>query len=511
MKSTLDTTGRMTIEQYLSMESIVPEGYEMETMIVIGPYPAPSFFVRNPGGGKTKKDQQHSLAALPMARGAQLILVADDGVPSDRLNEIERSCARMFKAGTVILRAHESRLVHFKAYFVRWRHKSKDDTRATLLLGSANASLQGFGENSESFVEIDIDGLGTQKARNSALRYFEKIEKFAGGNLNRLQLKPVWFWLQQAYSSWVSMPALTITRSDHADPGSFDAWLLRGRLFHKFKPDQSFGKIRIVLAKKPPKTALDDAAERSGFSMVGNRATIAARYVSDVATEDDDEGEDQNGEQVIRPRWLSQLFVETRYGYWTSEACFAELKDYFVSQGADKRRQLLERVKHASEADVSKWVNDVLDSLRKLREELRAEPSIGEGADAYFSGSSSFESWLEQVGKRADDKIREDKVRATEPEFRDRFERGFESFKVPSLGDEAEEFAQSFCANVLYWWSAKQATNWFSREAAGILETGDQQDKEFDRKSLAEYFRACWNSNKSATLRRFHDGWKEED
>lgn len=497
MPSPLENAGKMTIEQYLSLETIVPNGFELDTMIVVGPYPAPGFFVKDPKGGKNQKDQKDSLAALRTARKARIILVADDGVPSERLMDIAGTCKQFFKGGITILRACESRLVHFKAYFIRWRHKSRDKTRTMLLLGSANASLQGFGENSESFIEIDVDGLGTQNAQRTVLAYFEKIEKFAGKPSKALEIKPTWFWMNNAKSSWVSMPALALTRSDHGDPASFDAWLMRGRIFHKFKPDQTFGKFRITLAKKPPKTALDKAVESAGFTVVGNRSTIAIKYV--VGAPDVEEHESE--ESAARPRWLSQLFLETRYGFWTSEACFAEHKDCFVSGGFAERRELLKRIEKSTNPEIKKWVANILASLRKLRAD------IGDGADAYFCGRANFEKWLEDVAKRAEDKILADKRRACESEFRDRFARGYENFKVPSLGDEAEEFAESFCGNVLYWWGAPQATNWFSREAGKSV--GTKRQSELERKSLLAHLRTVWKSKGADKLRRFHDGWRE--
>lgn len=310
VKSEIEINGKMTVQRYLNWENTTSDDYEVESMVIVGPYPSKHFFV-GPG----------SLSGCRRAQSVQVTLVADDGWPLQKIKDIEKAfCKPGKKRGLNVVRASDSsNLVHVKAYYIVWKRIGSNTRKRTLLLGSANASRQGFGGHCESFISLDLAAIKDPTDRRCVRDYFEDIQKYAAGaSWEPLQVGPIWFWIGKGTSAWASMPAMTVKGlGNEPSASTFTGWLRRGVLCHKFQPDSNFGKIKVTLRRPLPQGELQPLLEDSGFTTEGDQNSIVTPYLA-LATESG-KTVASKGAESRPPAWLRALFIETRLGFWTSE------------------------------------------------------------------------------------------------------------------------------------------------------------------------------------------------
>src|SRR5690606_9127992 len=106
-------------------------------------------------------------------------------------------------------------LVKAKLYCLEWVNAANNRRRHTLLAGSANASLPGYGTHAEAFVHVDL-------ADVALLQKKEILEYFTELGLGR-DVAYTSFYIQN--KSWLSLPPLRVVKT--AWPNGFDAWIRR--------------------------------------------------------------------------------------------------------------------------------------------------------------------------------------------------------------------------------------------------------------------------------------------
>lgn len=381
----------------------------MKKLTIVNPYPTLDFF-------KIIHEK---------IKPQEIVLFVDDGYSEKAVEEIEKYFYRKH-CNFSYYRVKPTKgngLVHAKIYFLEWINEAGNHKRARLLLGSANASAQGFGHHAETFINAE---LSTERSKN-VIEYFDYLLKNGVSQKKlRLSFNEVNIWL----------PKIELVYSESTS--QFDAWIRRGRLCHKYEKDQRFGKLRLSLKKSLSKDALEEIFADDGFGNVYESNILYKSYI--VIQPDDDGEEDQNS-----TNWRGQFFVETKYGFWTSEKCFEDNQKLFISKNADNRKKTIDEVLQA-ESEKNVWISDYISSIKNI---LRKLESKDLHIEDYFEVKNGYLN-EEHYRKIANDKIEQDyRIAKTDNVFCERYISGYSFINVPKMEDEFDDFATSFCDSLL--------------------------------------------------------------
>lgn len=379
-----------------------PENWRLHDLHIIAPYPTDGFF---------------SDLIKHFKPENKLHLYVDDGWPDFKVEEIEKILIKEKVRYDEIKRitAQNSRLVHAKIYFFKWKNDDGGCIRH-ILIGSANASLSGFGGNAETYALIwrgDIEPLEEKNQFPIEKIYFSALAK--NGSCNECDL-------EIGQSSWVSLPAIkTVSKA----PSSFDSWLQRGYLCHKFDPTANFGKFVVKTTKPiPPSDGLAAFAQAKLQSVTAS-TQITDSYIS------------QSTARLGRVSWKSRLFVETIYGHWTSEDCYKSLNANFSAGGARNRKGEIDTI--------IKMANCRPQTTNFLGKLQTAANLLGASASKYIrmKGGAIDSQYYSDV---ANEKFKKDKKMAADDTFATRYIHGYAFPSFPTVDEKSfEEFALSFC------------------------------------------------------------------
>lgn len=422
----------MNIKEYIQNHAGIGKSFNTAKIIIIGPYPTGDFL-------------QQVLHHTPK----EVILIVDDGWPEERIREI-RNLFTAKRRRLVVRRVAPqtgSGLVHAKLYYFEWINGKKNRRRRSLLAGSANASIQGFGIHAESFVSIEFADL-PRCDRDGVIRYFEALE--GGENVNMTSLNI-------GNKSWITLPALRIVEAQLTN--GFDTWLRRGRLCHKYQPDPAFGQLILRLKAPMPKSELEEHLGRSGFGISGDSKSFTRPYVVYEAGTEDTE----------KQTWRQRFFIETDYGFWTSGECFAVLKDDFVASKNEGREVAIDKIREADEKDYDQWLGTFTNSLEAVVERISNPVNIAD----YFQVKSDGTLDLKKYQGAASAKLTADRCKANDDYFTQRFVAGFAFPPVPQFGDEFAVFATSFCDNLLSRMNGRKVQNRLAQVVRELVEDED--------------------------------------
>lgn len=317
-------------------------------------------------------------------------------------------------------------LVHAKIYLFEWTNELQNQTKRRLLLGSANASQQGFGLHAETYVNADLLA-GTQA--NSVLSYFNNLLDNRKCDALILDFGGATAWL----------PELKLVNEETI--GQFDSWLRRGVLCHKYERDQNFAKLRLSLKKPFPAANIEKIFASDGFGRTGESNVYYRPYLSNIELSNG-ENADVADEYDAIPNWKAQFFTETDYGHWASEDCYTEFSEYFFAQHTDKWKSIIDIVQNANDEQKQTWVDDYLNSVRNIFEKVKTE---GLAVDEYFEISNS-ELNVDFYKTIAVKKIQRDsEISKSDGVFTERYVSGYSFLSVPQMGSEFDDFAISLC------------------------------------------------------------------
>ncbi len=470
----------MTLEDFFSYT--LKDKFYVDQAVIVGPYPTRGFF---------QKLQDLSKNDLSGANFTKLTILADDGWAQSQLDDIEkiykapagkRTKLEVFRVSA----PHQSGLVHAKMYLFFLKNNAGTYSKRILLIGSANASNQGFGVHAETFVCVDIADINDVEEKKAVVAYFDNL---AG----HIDVKHVDFYLQR--NSWIRLPSINASQGK-VKASSFDNWLRRGRLCHKYQVDQTFGRLMLHLKMPLPKSLLESSINRY-FGAPQDTQGFSRNYV-EMESNNADVDSDQS-----RIPWRKKYFVETYYGYWTSGECFDEMACEFVSSRAPEREQIIAKIGNADDQLQAKWVGEYASALKNVASTILEQQKIDKNIslEKFLQGKNG-EVDIEYYRLVAQKKLRYDQLRARDITFTDRFISGYTFPTVPQIGDNFEAFALDFCQTLITKLQARKRSNLLGmavRDAIGdsefysLLHGVDQSEEGSAVARLLEYLRNNWN------------------
>jgi hypothetical protein len=260
-----------------------PDGYETDLALVIAPY----------------FDSRFVTTLVKNLAPHRIRFVIDDGVRSEDLEELRKSCGK--RADIKIALGAALGLVHVKGYYIEFvKTDGRSRRKRRFLYGSANATEAAFGgiRNAELIAGVDLFA----EQDKALLEYFQTllaaIENGAGAVGGGV------------YGPLGNSPTLYLPSFKVAAPGpapGFDAWLQRGSLAAKYRDAQQFLKVSIALKKRLPQDVVAQTFADGGLIEAGERNVVRYAYIRDAPA--DDYVEDMDDTSV--PQW------KARYCNWT--------------------------------------------------------------------------------------------------------------------------------------------------------------------------------------------------
>ncbi len=366
---------------------------------VVGPYPSVAFFA----------------SIRDNLQPEEVLVVVDDSCSVDVTREIRG----LFPSERCELRfaCRGNGLVHAKLYLLEWRVLKDNTLRFHLAWGSANPSMSGFHTNAEAMSSCPL----SQASHREVLDYFATLRMDKKGSVERLNTM---------LSGQVQLYLPRFSFAPEAKSTSFESWIQSGRLCHKYVPDQTFGKLVLKLKDALPQSEYQRVLTASGWAADNSRDTFRYSYA----------GEDAEISKP-EPHWRSQYFVETWLGYWTSAACYRELRTEFASENKPRRESILRTVKFADADDHKRWIREYLDRVDNASKLIR---SLGKSANKYFHLSSNGEIDVGRYQDAARGTFRNHSERANSAAFEARFVSGFEFPEMPRFRDSDQGNGASF-------------------------------------------------------------------
>lgn len=454
------------------LDNIWPgDTFRLHEATIIGPYPTAKFF----GELLDYKKQKPKIIRL----------FADDGVPEESLNSIKEKFLKRRGCKLLLRRVSACNtygLVHAKIYMFEWRNKAGTQTKRCLVLGSANASTQGFGLHAETFISIRVS---TGKDFWDIRRYFNQLIDHDMSTESYV-VKGSDFELPDIGNVW--LPNIRIAEKSECS-ASFDSWLRRGLLCHKYERDQSFGKLILSLKQPLPVNVTVKAFLDADFGRESISKRLLWPYMSASSSNEDTEE---------RPKWRGRYFIETQYGHWVSEDCYRDNHKDFIGKGHEERQRLIVSIADKY-APHTKWVNNFIKKIQEASDRLFDE-DIDPKKYIYDHGTGIDHA---RYSKEAIKKLKADRSLAKDRTFEDRFVSGYDFPPVPQFGEEFEAFALSFCDSVLVKISRASVKNLFCQAVRDVLE--DLGKNPISAKELLFILRDNWHDHRDSIVKYYHD------
>ena len=443
----------------------IPAGSTLERVVVVSAYVGAPFF-------RALRRNFHP---------REVVLIVDQSVPIAVLDDVRavagKRCLQSIRRGVAV-----GPLMHAKAYLATWHHKDRSRPMHVAVLGSANASANGFGRrgNAESILTTRV----YPSKHSTLMRWFEEASSAPAVEAACCRLGDV----------ELRLPKFRVVGVD-AVP-DFDAWLQRGFLCHRFEPDPSFLKVTLQLDGALPleQGGLARALGQQNLRPTTGPKTVRFDYLSD------EPGQRSRSAPVA---WRSRHFLETTIGFWTSEKCYRERGAEFVAPGATARRTLIQRVAGATNYKIQSWVDDLAGRLAVLDESV----SEAERAECFRMSGDKID--VAHYAGMARDQIERDRDKASDTSFVDRYCARFGFPSVPSFRDdpEWEQFALSFAESVVHQTHKGRMT---SATAMALRDHIDWTEIE-DARQLLKVLRKDWYSFAEDIEARLMDGFEGND
>lgn len=444
----------------------VPEGFKTSVALVVTPYVDPKFM---------KKLAQELMPE-------RLCLVVDEGVRRADLNKISDACR---DSGTEleIRLGRANALVHMKAFYFEYlREDPPRNRRRRLLFGSANATNAGFSgkHNAELIADVDL-AIGKD---SKLAEYFDTILASFDSDSAIVKIDKASIDLSKQPS--LLLPEFKCMALDEL-PSGFDTWLQRGVLAAQYRNSPQFLTVSIPLRKSLPQDLVAKIFANRQFAERTKRNAVRFGYLngSDAAPVDDDD--------EAKPQWKSRYAVWTHLGDWISEDCYEKHADVMKSKTSDARKVKVDELR--TNAELAQWRHakrkNFLSSLGQVWEDLVASnvnPTHYLQADA--SGVALF-----GYGERFDRKLEQDMLLANDPEFRERYIRGYEFPDVPRFRQDTaawESFVRSWCDSVLVEAAKNRINSLVTQRIAEVVANAQITLDDLSAKELADLLRKSW-------------------
>jgi hypothetical protein len=457
----------MKLAEYL--DQLTGSQYFIDEALVLGPYPTAEFFKN------LSARRKFFLAHTPKSL---LTVLADDGWDNEQLEMISATYdaigirSRPKVNVQLVASSDPCGLVHAKIIYLILKNEAESYTKRLMLIGSANASRQGFGVHAETYIHIDLADIEISQRRQMT-SYIDRLK--LGDKTSELNI-------DIGRGSWLQLPAIR-PANKHRKSG-FDAWLRQGLLCHKYQPDTSFGRLKLVLEEPLPPREFEEYFTQTGF---GREIDIKGFSRPYVAVSELDEGD-------VKSVWRDRYFIETYYGFWTSQECFKECGSEFVASKSEERKETITSIAEATAAQHQEWQSEFEKNLTELVERIKQKNDIDFQVEKFFktrSGEIDLESYREQAQKRLD----ADQMQANDSGFESRYTLGYSFERVPKMDDNFDRFAEDWCQSIIVKLN-KRNSNKIAKEIRILV--GDKDSDALDSpKLLLAFLRREWDTIQS--------------
>ena len=436
-------------------------GFRLKRAVIVSAYGGTEFFT----------------ALAEQLKPREVDVVLDQSAPVELVRGVTEGLGKRLRSIRV---ATANQLMHAKVYYLQWTSPNRARDVHVLHWGSANASRSGFdggvggaAGNAECMSWAQIYP-GSRRHRS----LFTWLDGIADSNGRAVVLGTD---TEIAVGVRLMLPGLTLAEAQTAR--SFDAWLQRGRLCHKYEVDPSF--LRLTVQLKAPLPTTEIARVLSDADLVPDSGPRQLRW-NYLEVEHDEEK--THGAW----RWRSQHFVDSNIGYWTSGACFDALGVHFSASNADRRKRELQRVLIDVVGQEERWVNGFLDKITRVFQQF--DPTERE---TYFHARNGA---LDTVRYRqsAERQLNLDAKKARDPVFCAQYVQRFVFPRVPWFRadvDNWEDFASSIAEAIWLQLHKSRVSSALARVVRDELDLDGGGGAPVDRaEDLLEYLRANWAS-----------------
>ncbi|MBR2900606.1 MAG: hypothetical protein IKC23_13480 [Fibrobacter sp.] len=378
----------------MSFLKFLPSNATITKLVIVGPYPSYTFVSSLMGKRGINKDN--------------LFVVADDAWDVDEL--IDNNIHTQKVCSTL-----ESGIVHAKMYFMKCVSDNGGDEFIQLVVGSANASVNGMEKNAENMssyiFHIENDSCNYKSVR----RYFDRLSVGKYVNSRNILLNS---------NEKLFLPKIQKSTSKQ----SFSSWLRSGKLFYQYAYDSNFGVISIRLDPALPPSI--KWREKGAFKEKDNESIseLKHRYLGK-------DGLTKKGKQP-RNNALAKYAVETNHGRWVSKECYKKIQKLY-----DKPRNALKKALDEAMNSVEKDAHDLYLGIQDLIVLNKDNKKVVKSLQKI-----SEESILETMKL----KIKKDMMKCQNEAFCTRYASGYESYNVPNLSSEEwDNFVESWFASCM--------------------------------------------------------------
>jgi hypothetical protein len=384
------------------------QSYSLEKVDILSPYLSEGFFTK-----------------LKKLRPREVNITTDAGCSSSVISRIQ---AKLGRSANPVRLAWSEGLVHAKCYLFHWKNFESNRYKRLLLWGSCNATDGGFGRNAEVFSWLLLSSIDKEQ-RTRIIRYFSELKENDDG------VDGIDFSIQ---GLTVEFPCIEFFKDES---GSFDLWLQKGRLCHPFPNDPGFRHLRVELLSRI--TADDNLSAELRKNRIGisQQTTIAYDYLR-RSLDDIEQPESEEDFTVI---WKSRFFVDTVFGFWTSQDCFNEKRQGFHKRDTARRQNEIQQIAEASRLQRMRWNEEFLAILQSIYDAI---PNSNE----YFHHSDGKLD-AERYRKQFDRQLNRDFFRAQDSWFKHGYISGYDFPEVPPMREFSrnwDEFVQSFADSLFF-------------------------------------------------------------
>lgn len=382
------------------------KGWKPQDVLVVSPYVEEEFFRRLGHDLKPKR----------------LHIVIDDGCRrDDRDTVLQALAAGGYKATPAFKLGSARGLVHMKLLYIRW-HTPAGRTAHSLIFGSANASRQGFSGRDNA--ELVADATLTASAHSDIIAWCDEVMA-ATRQTTPVEIDAV-HGTAMSKGLKLRLPAITVGRKKDA-VSNFDLWIQRGFLLSAYRPDPSFLRIILPLARALPPGDQARRAEETGF-VVARTKSIRHSYIDDslgALDETEDEGDDLGN-------WRRKFFTWTQLGgEWCAERCEADHRSEFRRRHHEQREAALDQLQTLTKVAPRRALRDgFLGKVGALWD------AFGDEAPLILQGRRVLDK--DHYAALFDDRVDHDLRWIEDAEFRERYITGFEIVQVPRFRNDVK-------------------------------------------------------------------------
>lgn len=433
--------------------------YTLERVDIISPYLSVSFF-----------DKLNTL------NPKKVFITTDAGCSTNIIEDIKQKLASRLET---VKYASCNGIVHAKCYLFHWKNESTNKFRRLFLWGSCNATDGGFERNVEIFSWVKLSEID-QEQRQKMIDYFTKIRR------NNKSVDGVLIKIHDGIS--IELPDIKFYTENAS---TFDLWIQRGRLCHKFPNDQSFRHLKITLLNKLlPQNDLSNELSKNNLE-INQQTTISYDYLRHKMNILEDTASDDK----FTSTWKSRYFIDTTYGLWTSEDCFNKNNSGFHKIDSLKRKDEIAMVVNATPSQRDKWSKEFLDIL------ISIDKSIPDSSQ-YFHYTENKVLDIDKYKKLFLNQLNRDYLRAQDSWFKKGYISGYEFPEVPPIrefGSNWNELISSFSSSLFFEINKRGTRSWLAQTIRDYtdINTSDNSD------DLLKELRNFWDNHKEY-IQHFH-------